>query len=187
MSFSLIDFSSLQKSELVKVGPKKNKSIKNISSVRSSEITSKDIVESLRNKFYTHKYIINNTYIYNWESDFFSITELDYAFEIEVKVTKGDFKDDFNKTEKHILLESSDADKNYLKPNKFFYAAPKNLLPSAIIPSYAGLIEIDPVDRVAYIVKDAPYLHKQTSLNQLKDILLDKYYSRYKDFISESY
>lgn len=186
MSFPLINFSSLEKSEIVKVGPKKNKSIKNISAVRSSEMTSKDIVESLRNKFYTHKYIINNTYIYDWESDFFSITELDYAFEIEIKVTKGDFRDDFNKTKKHTLLESKEAISNYLKPNKFFYAAPKNLLPTAIIPSYAGLIEIDPVDRVANIVKDAPYLHKETSLNQLKDILLDKFYSRYKEFIAES-
>jgi hypothetical protein len=183
MSLSLINFSSLEKSELVKPGHKKKKSIKNISAARSQDLTAKDIVNSLRKKFYTHKYIINNTFIYEWESDFFSISELDYAFEIEIKVTKGDFKDDFNKTEKHLLLESKNVMDFTKIPNKFFYAAPKNLLPSSIIPEYAGFIEVDPIDFSANIVRDAPYLHKEKSLFHLKDVLLEKFYSRYKELI----
>jgi hypothetical protein len=186
MSFSLVNFSSLEKSDIVKPGHKKKKSIKNISAAKLEELTAKDIVGSLREKFYTHKYIINNIFIYEWESDFFSISELDYAFEVEIKVTKGDFKDDFNKTQKHLLLESKNIDFCNKMPNKFFYAAPKNLLPSSIIPEYAGLIEVDPIDFSANIVKDAPYLHKEKSLFHLKDILLEKFYSKYKELLNES-
>lgn len=187
MGFQLIDLSSLQKSELVKPGHKKKKSIKNITAAKSEELTSKDIAEALRLKFFSHKYLINNAFIYEWESDFFSITELDYAFEFEIKVTKGDFKDDFNKKEKHVLLESADPSGFYRKPNKFFYATPKNLLATSEVPSYAGLIEINPVDRVANIVKDAPYLHKEKQLEPLKPILLEKFYNRYMDLLKKGY
>jgi hypothetical protein len=183
---SLINFKALEKSDLVKPGHKKKKSIKNISAARSEELTSHDIVDSLREKFFTHKYQINNSFIYEWESDFFTITELDYAFEYEIKVSRGDFKDDFNKKEKHIILESSEFVENYKRPNKFFYATPKNLLATSEIPAYAGLIEIDPVDRIANIVKDAPYLHKEKSLIPLKDILLEKIYSKYKELLINS-
>lgn len=187
MGFQLIDLSSLQKSELVKPGHKKKKSIKNITAAKSDELSSKDIADSLRLKFFSHKYLINNAFIYEWESDFFSITELDYAFEFEIKVTKGDFKDDFNKREKHILLESADPSSFIKKPNKFFYAVPKNLLATSEIPSYAGLIEVNPVDRVANIVKDAPYLHKEKQFETLKQILLEKFYTRYMDLLKEHY
>lgn len=187
MGFQLINLSSLQKSELVKPGHKKKKSIKNISAAKSEELTSKDIADSLRQKFFSHKYLINNAFIYEWESDFFTITELDYAFEFEIKVTKGDFKDDFNKREKHVLLESADPSGFLKKPNKFFYATPKNLLATSEVPSYAGLIEINPVDRVANIVKEAPYLHKEKQLEPLKPILLEKFYNRYMDLLRNGY
>jgi hypothetical protein len=182
----LIDFKSLDKGPLVKPGHKKKKSIKNISLAQSKELTSKDIEKSLREKFYTHKYQINNAFIYEWESDFFSITELDYAFEYEIKVTKGDFKDDFNKVGKHTLLESTDMTSYVKKPNKFYYAAPKNLLSTSIIPEYAGLIEVDPVDGIAHIVKEAPYLHKEKQLDYLKMILLEKCYHRYMKILNEN-
>jgi hypothetical protein len=182
---SLINFKALEKSDIVKPGHKKKKSIKNISAVKSGELTSHDVANSLRNKFFTHKYLINNVFIYEWESDFFTISELDYAFEFEIKVTKGDFKDDFNKTAKHILLEERNPEYSSKMPNKFFYATPKNLLPSSIIPEYAGLIEIDPIDFSANIVKDAPYLHKEKHLSSLKEVLLDKFYYRYKELLSE--
>ena len=179
----LIDFKSLEKSDLVKPGHKKKKSIKNISSAKTNDLSSSDITESLRQKFYTHKYQINNVFIYNWESDFFTISELDYAFEFEIKVTKGDFKDDFNKVDKHTLLESRDSSYFLKMPNKFYYAAPKNLLPTSIIPEYAGLIEVDPVDGIANIVKEAPYLHKEKQLKNLTEVLLCKFYDRYQKLL----
>lgn len=68
-------------------------------------MTSKDIQKKLRQKFDTHKYILENSYIYNWESDFFSVTSSGYAQEIEIKVSLSDFKADFKKEEKHKILK----------------------------------------------------------------------------------
>lgn len=178
----LINFSKLEKSEIKKPTYKKKKSAKNIASKGKDSITSKDIVSALSNLFINHKYVINNAYIFDWESDFFSVSESGYVYEVEIKVTRGDFKDDFNKTSKHTLLESVDPEINLKRPNKFFYAAPKGLLNTIEIPKYAGLIEIDSLDAMPVISKNAPFLHRENSLNLLKDVLLDKFYYRYRDY-----
>lgn len=178
----LINFSKLEKSEIKKPSYKKKKSAKNISSNGKDTITSKDIVAALSNLFINHKYVINNAYIFDWESDFFSVSESGYVYEVEIKVTRGDFKDDFNKTAKHTLLESTDSDINLNRPNKFFYAAPKGLLNTIEIPKYAGLIEIDSLENMPTISKNAPFLHRENSLDLLKDVLLDKFYYRYRDY-----
>lgn len=178
----LINFSKLEKSEIKKPTYKKKKSAKNIANKGKDSITSKDIVSALSNLFINHKYVINNAYIFDWESDFFSVSESGYVYEVEIKVTRGDFKDDFNKTSKHTLLESVDPEINLKRPNKFFYAAPKGLLNTIEIPKYAGLIEIDSLDDMPVISKNAPFLHRENSLNLLKDVLLDKFYYRYRDY-----
>ena len=183
---SLINFGSLEKSDLVKPSYMKRKSIKNISSVKQTEeITSKDIVEALRLKFANHTYQINNAFIYDWESDFFTVSESGYVYEIEIKVTRGDFKDDFNKKDKHILLESKIGENNGKRPNKFFYAAPRNLLATSMVPEYAGLIEIESFDKMPIIAKEAPFIHKDKTVDGLKSILLDKFYHRYRDLLLE--
>lgn len=178
----LINFKSLEGSKIVKPTHKKKKSVKNISSVKSlEELDSKDIISSLQLRFINHKYQINNAFIFNWESDFFSVSESGYVYEVEVKISRSDFKDDFNKVDKHKLLESVDPGTCKLKPNKFFYAAPRGLLSTTMIPSYAGLIEVTSPDSMAVVVKEAPFLHKEDSFTNLKDILLDKFYYRYRD------
>ncbi len=180
----LIDFSKLENTGIRKPTHKKKKSAKNIVSINQNGLTSKDIVKSLRLRFLSHKYVINNAFIFEWESDFFSVSESGYLYEVEIKVTRGDFKDDFNKTAKHQLLsEAKDSTQNIKRPNKFFYAAPKGLLNTVEIPSYAGLIEVSSPDEMAVVVKEAPFLHREDSFNSVKDILLDKFYYRYRDFI----
>lgn len=180
----LIDFKSLESSKIVKPTHKKKKSVKNLSSVKSlEELDSKDIISSLQLRFLNHKYQINNAYIFKWESDFFSVSESGYVYEVEVKITRGDFKDDFNKVDKHLLLESADSQSFSKKPNKFFYAAPKGLLTTAMIPPYAGLIEVTSPSAGAIVVKEAPFLHKEDSFTNLKDVLLDKFYYRYRDLL----
>lgn len=64
------------------------------------------ILKELRRVFLTHKYALDNAYIFSdtWESDYFSLTDSGYAYEVEVKVTKSDFKRDFAKAEKHRVL-----------------------------------------------------------------------------------
>ena len=180
----LIDFSNLNKTELVKPTHRKIKSIKNISSAKNyGEISSKDIIYSLSLKYVNHKYLINNAYIFDWESDFFSLSDAGYVYEFEIKVSKSDFKDDFNKKDKHVLLESNDTENCYKKPNKFWYAVPKGLLTSHVIPAYAGLIEIDDRNTPANIIKEAPFLHKELLFPRYQKKLLDKFYWRYRDLL----
>ena len=70
-------------------------------------MTATQIDEKLRAKFISHKYQLSNSYVYNWESDFFSITTTGYSQEIEVKVSLSDFRADFGKVSKHNLLRSA--------------------------------------------------------------------------------
>lgn len=65
-----------------------------------------EIDNKLRDKFRSHKYQLSNSYVYNWESDFFSISSTGYAQEIEVKVSLSDFRADFKKVDKHNLLQA---------------------------------------------------------------------------------
>ena len=66
------------------------------------------IIERLKNYFASNcKFIVTNTFIYNdrWETDVFMLKQSGYTYEIEVKISKADFKRDFKKTDKHIILE----------------------------------------------------------------------------------
>lgn len=71
----------------------------------------KDILSALRVYTQHHKYALMNTYVFDWESDFFSVTKTGTVYEIEVKISKADFKKDFEKRRKHVVL--SNADRKY--------------------------------------------------------------------------
>lgn len=59
----------------------------------------------LRKLFGNYDYILCNTFMYGWESDFFCISKpAGYSVEVEIKISKADFKKDFTKTDKHNLL-----------------------------------------------------------------------------------
>lgn len=55
------------------------------------------IDKCLHKKFESHKYQLSNSFVYSEESDFFSVTATGYAQEIEVKISRSDFKADFKK------------------------------------------------------------------------------------------
>lgn len=68
-------------------------------------MTTKEVHEAVRVFFWNYDYKLLNCYIFNWESDFFAISKSDYSVEVEVKVSKTDFKRDFtHKTDKHELF-----------------------------------------------------------------------------------
>jgi hypothetical protein len=163
------------------------------------EITSSYIQDKVYSRFINHDYKLRNTFIFEWESDFFSITKSNYVYEVEIKVSRSDFKADFNKYKKHQILSAkgnkvvirgwelteilkdgtkvpstsiSIRDTNKLRPNKFYYACPVGLLKKEEIPEYAGLIEVS--EHGAIIIKEAPYLHKETL--DLQKELLSKFY-----------
>jgi hypothetical protein len=137
--------------------------------------TEESIIKILRNKFnqgYTYR--ISNAFVfaYDWECDFFCVSNEGYSFEFEVKISRADFKTDSQKY-KHTLFKKTDK-AGILVPNKFYYVVPKGLVTAEEIPKYAGLIY---VGEHAEIVKRAPFLHKNK--RDLRRVLCDKFYDRY--------
>ena len=53
------------------------------------------------------EYLLENTYVFAWESDVFGISKSDYITEIEVKSSRSDFKADFSKVKKHNMLKAA--------------------------------------------------------------------------------
>jgi hypothetical protein len=126
--------------------------------------------------FSNYDYKLFNSFIYHWESDFFAISKSGYSMECEIKISKSDFKADFNKIiyngqKKHDFL--LDSNLNY-KPNKFYFACPEGLIGSNEIDEKYGLIYIN---QSITIIKEAKFLHKEKILNNIRDIrkLLDKF------------
>ncbi len=71
----------------------------------ASQMTERIIQEKLKYYFANYDYKLFNAFIYAWESDFFGISKSGYALEVEVKISRADFRKDFQcKTEKHHLL-----------------------------------------------------------------------------------
>lgn len=142
-------------------------------------MNSKIIQKRLWNRFRSHNYKLSNVFVFDWESDFFSITKSGYCYEIEIKISKADFKADFNKmvrnTRKHEFLLKYDS---IFKPNKFFFAFPVGLIDYNEIPLEYGIIEID--ETSSKLVRDAKFLHKEQLLGKVKFLrsLLDKFYWR---------
>ena len=68
-------------------------------------MTAKQIIQQLHNYHSkSTKFRIHNAYVYKEESDFLAIGRNDYSHEIEVKISRSDFKADFNKV-KHSWIE----------------------------------------------------------------------------------
>jgi hypothetical protein len=76
-------------------------------------MTENEAIRELNNHFAYSDYKLQNTFIYQWESDFFCISSSGYAIEVEVKLSKSDFRADFKKSQKHKILS------NYFNGKKF--------------------------------------------------------------------
>lgn len=119
------------------------------------------------------RYILQNLYVFGWESDILFLSKSGYWTEIEIKVSRTDFKADIkNKGEKHRLLSDKN---NFIKPNQFFYAVPEGLINADEIPDYAGLLTVNESFFGVNVKKPAPWLHHhKIDPNQLN--LADKFY-----------
>lgn len=133
------------------------------------------MLKAVHNYFATdYKYCLKNSFIfrYDWESDYFCVNKQDYSFEVEVKISKADFKNDFKK-DKHKLFAEKDTKR--LIPNRFYYAVPKGLINESDVPEYAGLITVE--GSHATIVKRAPFIHKKK--HDYRKVLCDKFYYKW--------
>lgn len=146
----------------------------NVSQLNNMEpLTVKDIQESLWRHFNTHMYHLYNSYVYRWECDYYSRSKSGKDYEVEIKLSRGDFFADFKK-DKHRIFDSlmMPLANNTKLPHRFYYACPEGLIRINEIPHYAGLIEIR--GYTAYEVKKAPILHKKDI--DLTAVLLSKFY-----------
>jgi hypothetical protein len=148
---------------------------------------SKKIQRNIWNHYYNNYYNISNAFVFHWESDFLTMTSSKYFIEIEIKISRSDFKNDFKKKlgvkekyrYKHDLLVDKDFD---FKPNKFFFAYPEGLIDKGELPNAYGIIEITEHNNFK-ITRNAKFLHKNKLLNDNKFVksLLDKFYYRNLD------
>lgn len=77
----------------------------------------------------TLEYLLENTYIFAWESDIFGISKSGYINEIEVKTSRSDFQADFNKIKKHQILKCAfDKKKIALFRNNLHYRANRKVM-----------------------------------------------------------
>lgn len=79
---------------------------------KSSTISEKHLQEAVRSLFSNHRYVLTNSFVFNWESDLFSVTKTGTVYEVEMKISKADYRKDFEK-EKHLLFKSQMANKTH--------------------------------------------------------------------------
>lgn len=167
----------------------------------ATALTEGSIQDLLENYFSLHSrdsYLARNIFVFDWESDYFLINKRGYTTEIEIKISKSDFKRDFEKVAKHSTIKTGSCtketwgglktiDSKGRRPNRFYYCMPDGLVPESEIPEYAGLIYIKKdsyIDKYyVTIIKDAPLIHKE-KFNYDK-ILMVKFYYYWKNSIRE--
>lgn len=150
-------------------------------------MTAQDINKHLYRGFSNFDYKLFNVYVFDNESDFLAVSKSGYVWEVEVKVSISDFKNDFTKTDwggknKHDQLQS---DKITFKPNKFCFAVPEGLITVNELPDYAGLIYVSEIG--IKIIKQPKFLHKEKLFknNFFLKQMMNKFYYRHLDLVNE--
>ena len=175
------------------------------------QVKATEIQNLLLHEFDKNNYHLLNSYLYAWESDYFHITKTGYTVEIEIKISRSDFRADFKKEkhrifehmggslllnpdyensnkyvldrkDPHILYKYDNRKRKLLLPNRFYFCTPEGLLKPNEVPKYAGLIEIDKFGNVIK-VKEAMFLHKRK--DDYTDKLLTKFYWKYINLIKK--
>lgn len=146
------------------------------------QYTELSIQAGLRNLMSQPEFFLCNMYVFTWESDVLILTKSHYWYEIEIKVSRADFKNDLkHKSKKHNTLSDADATD---KPNYFCYAVPEGLISPEEVPPYAGLIymhgsrpeiikrpqklhnEKMRTDRIGFTLLSKFYYHMEAAKNQ---------------------
>lgn len=72
-------------------------------------IHSEQSILKILNSRYDHKYQLNNCFIFGWESDYFGFAQSGDCYEIEVKISRADFKNDAkHKQQKFKCFKNAD-------------------------------------------------------------------------------
>lgn len=127
--------------------------------------------------------VFPNIYLGSWEADILEITKSGYTYEYEVKISKSDFKADFEKSKKtkKTYEKKSDHISQGKRVTHFYYVCPEGLIDEKDIPDYAGLIYAKKYNDTATIsfktIKPSPKLNKSKITDKIKQkLLLSTYY-----------
>ena len=82
-------------------------------------MTEKTIQHRLSDFIASPRFRLKNLYVFGWESDLLLLTSAGYFYEIEIKISKSDFKADKKKTLKHNRLVDINCNK---KPSLVYFA-----------------------------------------------------------------
>ncbi len=125
-------------------------------------MNSKEVSGAVQKWLYKHSNIYqscNYSKFYH-EADVLGITKSLVVTEVEVKISRSDFKADFKKTNKHFRLENAICKTFWHIPNKFYYACPACMVYEHEVPKYAGLLWVDDLGNIE-LKKKAPIIHKE--------------------------
>jgi len=112
--------------------------------------------------------LFNKYYWKEWECDVLLFTKNRQTHEMEIKISPGDFFQDFKKEEKHNRFSRGHTN----TPNQFSYVVPANMISVDKIPEYAGLIYCKENGSLE-VIKKAPVLHQEQQDEQIyKDFLI---------------
>lgn len=144
------------------------------------QVTEQLLQQHLRGWKSNPKYIVENLYVFDWESDMLIKTRSGYWYEVECKISLADFKNDFkHKWQKHDLLKTGG---EHRRPNYFCYCVPWYLSGKVLplLPDYAGLIVLTEDGKLKE-VKRVPMLHNNKYTNEELN-LCDKFYYAYRNW-----
>lgn len=149
---------------------------KTLNKIKRDNSASKNIEASLVLHLYEKRHSPITTHFTGYglaECDVISISNSNYIYEYEVKISKSDFKADFKKKKHKLMLErkctkykmikennQNIKDTIYLTSNYFYFVVPEGLVDISEIPEYAGLIYITE-GHFFITIKKAPLLHKE--------------------------
>lgn len=101
--------------------------------------------------------VLPNYYYNGYEMDIFRVMNSGYIIEYEVKISRGDFFQDFKKGSTYGLPKHESV-KNGNRCNRFMFVTPKGLIQKHEIPIYCGLMEF----HFGFtVIKNAPLLHNE--------------------------
>lgn len=139
------------------------------------------------------KYLVHNLYVFEWESDYLARTRAGYWYEVEIKISLSDFKNDFKKKEKHETLRTGRYQPRWgidrvdgLRPNYFAYCVPEPLVAKVehLVPEYAGLFGVSEYGHLIQH-KGMPRLHSEKLTDeQLK--LAEKFYYNWAEQVRKN-
>lgn len=164
--------------------------------------TTNHMFYSLLNKFRSScKSIMPNVFVDHWnECDALLVTKSGYCHEVEMKVSRSDFKADFKKTNRWMWSETAhgyrtriDWNKHALLaegncfPNRFSFLVPDGMVDISEIPPYAGLMTFTRnVGSYGHIrvIRSPKLLHKGKVGDKMMMKLSNKFLWRYIDKIT---